>query len=421
MVNPTTQDEKTFLERYNPTDFERPSVAVDVVILTIQNRQLEVVTVKRTEHPFLGSLSLPGGFVGMSESLDAAAARLLKSKAKLEGVFLEQLYTFGSPARDPRMRIIAVAYYALVPPEKLRGIKTQAVQPELRLAFDHDTMLETALERLRGKLEYAPISTELLPERFTLRELQDVHETILGRKLNKDAFRRKILASGQLVPTGVLETGQGFRPAELYTTTQEKRNSMNKNIIKDGAFTIDYVFTRGESQAMIERCEQLGFAAATVNFAAGAQLATGVRNNDRVKFDDLSLAEQLWKRLEAEIPKELEGWNAIRLNEQFAVYRYTPGQRFKRHQDGTVTTGQGDESRFTVLIYLNDDCEGGETIFSDADRSGSRVKFIETAVKPQIGMALLFRHELWHEGAEVQKGVKYVLRTDVIYSKSTSS
>jgi 8-oxo-dGTP diphosphatase len=221
-------DEKTFLEQYNPADFERPSVAVDVVILTVKNRQLEVVTVKRTEHPFLGVLSLPGGFVGIAESLDAAAARLLKSKAKLEGVFLEQLYTFGSPSRDPRMRIIAVAYYALVSPEKLEGIETQVVSPKLTLAFDHNAILETTLERLRGKLEYAPISTELLPERFTLRELQDVHETILGRKLNKDAFRRKILASGQLEPTGILETGQGFRPAELYEKRRVHEHSIHQ-------------------------------------------------------------------------------------------------------------------------------------------------------------------------------------------------
>jgi 8-oxo-dGTP diphosphatase len=214
-------DEKSFLEQYNPADFERPSVAVDVVILTVKNRQLEVVVVKRTEHPFFGFLSLPGGFVGITESLDAAAARLLKSKAKLERVFLEQLYTFGSPSRDPRMRIIAVAYYALVPPEKLHGIKTQMVSPELLLAFDHNAMLEIALERIRGKLEYAPISTELLPEQFTLRQLQDVHETILGRRLNKDAFRRKMLASGQLTPTGILETGQGFRPAELFRSKEQ--------------------------------------------------------------------------------------------------------------------------------------------------------------------------------------------------------
>lgn len=214
--NKTALEEKAFLERYNPADFERPSVAVDIAILTVKNSQLEVVTVKRTEHPFLGALSLPGGFVGIAESLDAAAARLLKSKSKLEGVFLEQLYTFGSPKRDPRMRIISVAYYALVPPEKLQGIQTQIVQPDLQLAFDHNTILETALTRIRGKLEYAPISTELLPKRFTLRQLQDVFETILGRKLNKDAFRRKILSSGLLEPTGTLKTGQGFRPAELF-------------------------------------------------------------------------------------------------------------------------------------------------------------------------------------------------------------
>lgn len=213
--NKTELDEKAFLESYNPADFERPSVAVDVAILTVKDRQLEVVTVKRSEHPFLGALSLPGGFVGILESLDAAAARLLKSKAKLDGVFLEQLYTFGNPERDPRMRIISVAYYALVPPEKLEGIQTHPVKSDLELAFDHNAILETALTRIRGKLEYAPIATEFLPERFTLRELQEVFETILGKRLNKDAFRRKILASGQLTPTGILETGKDFRPAEL--------------------------------------------------------------------------------------------------------------------------------------------------------------------------------------------------------------
>ncbi len=222
--------EKTFLEQYNPAQFERPSVAVDIAILTVLHKQLEVVTVKRTEHPFKDQYALPGGFVGMTESLDDAAARVLKNKANLENVYLEQLFTFGQPNRDPRMRIISVTYYALVPPAQLEGIQTHNIV-NLKLAFDHNQILETALNRIQGKLEYAPIGTSLLPEKFTLRELQDVHETILGKPLNKDAFRRKILASGQLKPTGTLETGQGFRPAEYYRTAEEstKRKAENTN------------------------------------------------------------------------------------------------------------------------------------------------------------------------------------------------
>ncbi len=214
MVN-QKNDETVFLEQYNPADFERLSLTVDIAILTVQNKQLEVVVVQRNEHPYLGFYALPGGFVGITESLDAAAARVLKTKANLENVYLEQLFTFGEPNRDPRMRIISVAYYALVPPAQLEGIQTQNVS-NLELAFDHNTILETALNRIRNKLEYAPIGISLLPEKFTLRQLQDVHETILGRSLNKDAFRRKILATGQLEPTGILESGQGFRPAEYY-------------------------------------------------------------------------------------------------------------------------------------------------------------------------------------------------------------
>jgi 8-oxo-dGTP diphosphatase len=411
-------EETIFLEQYNPSEFDRPSVTVDIAILTVKNKQLEVVTVKRNEHPFLGYAALPGGFVGILESLDSAAARVLKSKANLENVYLEQLFTFGNPNRDPRMRIISVAYYALVPNVQLENIQTQNVG-SVQLAFDHNSILETALKRIQGKLEYAAIGTSLLPKKFTLRELQDVHETILGKPLNKDAFRRKILSTGQLEPTGILETGQGFRPAEYYSVkAPERRNNMQKISIKDGAFTIKHFFTRGESENMIQRAEQIGFSTATVNVTSGATQMLGVRNNDRVKFDDIALADTLWKRLEPHIPTQLEDWTASRLNECFAVYRYTAGQRFKRHQDGVVETDQGEESRFTVLIYLNEECQGGETIFSDADRSGSRVKFINTNVQPETGMTLVFNQELWHEGAEVISGTKYVLRTDVLYKKN---
>ncbi len=216
--------ELEFLRTYNADEFPHPSVSVDIALLTARGNALEVFLVRRTEHPFKNDWSLPGGFVQLKESLEDAAARLLEAKTGLRDVFLEQLYTFGSVKRDPRTRVISVAYYALVPLEQLskltvsdaRGLMPVKAALETELAFDHNMILTTTLERLRGRVEYSPIGFELLPTQFTLRELQTLHETILGRKLNKDAFRRKILARGQLEATGELEVGQGFRPAEYY-------------------------------------------------------------------------------------------------------------------------------------------------------------------------------------------------------------
>lgn len=222
-INPSGQpnpEERAFLEAYDPGQFDRPSVTVDVVILTLREGGLQVLLVKRAHYPFKGFWSLPGGFVGMEESLDQAAARVLGAKSGLEQVYLEQLYTFGAPGRDPRMRIISVAYYALVEASQVgqlgEGSRFFPLESVPELAFDHAEILQMALKRIRGKLEYVPIGFELLPERFTLRQLQEVHETILGRRLNKDSFRRKMLASGMLEATGELEQGTDFRPAELY-------------------------------------------------------------------------------------------------------------------------------------------------------------------------------------------------------------
>ena len=233
--------------RPDPYPLDRPAVTVDVVILTLREGHLEALLIKRREHPYLNYWSLPGGFVQAQESLDEAAARVLRQKAGLESVvgmeregsyrhpiYLEQLYTFGDPGRDPRMRVISVAYYALVEASHIREVGEEIALFKLRLpegesgveifdhrhkkyslAFDHAEILGVALRRIRGKLEYTPIGFELLPEEFTLRQLQAVHETILQKKLNKDSFRRRMLASGMLEPTGKLERGLG-RPAELY-------------------------------------------------------------------------------------------------------------------------------------------------------------------------------------------------------------
>ena len=175
----------------------------------------------------------------MDEDLDAAASRVLADKAGLRDVFLEQLYTFGTPGRDPRTRVVTVAYYALVEPGRLaaaleRGLSwsrlavpwageaggpVSALAPDgapRPLAFDHDHILGTAVKRLRGKLNYAPIGYALLPTVFPLRDLQVVHETICGHPLNKDSFRRRMLATEELAPTGRYERAVGHRPAELY-------------------------------------------------------------------------------------------------------------------------------------------------------------------------------------------------------------
>ncbi|MDJ0974956.1 MAG: NUDIX domain-containing protein [Planctomycetota bacterium] len=232
--------ERAFLAAYDASAFPHPSVAVDVALVTIVEGALRAVLVRREEHPAKGAWALPGGFVGMDESLDAAAARVLATKVGVEGVFVEQLYTFGAVKRDPRTRVIAVAYYALVHPGLLEraplngntvlaelavpwrgesGGDVGAVRPEggrLKLAFDHAAMLGLVVLRLRGKLDYAPIGFELLPRHFTLRQLQEVHETILGKRLNKDSFRRRMLASGRIRATGRREADVGHRPAALY-------------------------------------------------------------------------------------------------------------------------------------------------------------------------------------------------------------
>jgi len=233
-------DEAAFLDRYDPSRFERPSVAVDVALVSAAEGSLHTLVVRRAEHPGKGKWALPGGFVGIEEPLEVAAARVLATRSGLEGLFVEQLYTFGDPKRDPRTRVISVAYYALVDFARFaqargssdlavgritvpwEGETGGAVELEsesgapLPLAFDHGEILGTAVKRLRGKLDYTPVGFQLLPPSFTLLELQRVHETVLGRPLNKDSFRRRMLASGLLEATGERQAEVDHRPAERY-------------------------------------------------------------------------------------------------------------------------------------------------------------------------------------------------------------
>jgi len=198
-------------------------VTVDIVIFTLREGSLQVLLVKRGVPPFEGQYAIPGGFIREDESLEEAALRELHEETGVRNVFLEQLYTFGDAKRDPRGRVITVAYYALIASDKLslvagadaaeaQWFPASSVPP---LAFDHKSILDYALERLRNKLEYTTVGFQLLPEKFTLRELQAVYEVILGRPLDKRNFRRKLALLGILKPLREWQRS-GRKPAQLF-------------------------------------------------------------------------------------------------------------------------------------------------------------------------------------------------------------
>lgn len=234
-------NESEFIDGYDPNAYERPSVAVDLVLIGKLGNRLGVLLRQREAHPFLGQWALPGGFVGIDEPVDAAAARVLRERAGMAEGHLEQLYTFGAVERDPRTRVVTVTYLALLretafaaalrAQPKLMPARLDVPWPgeaggpvaardaegtSLSIAFDHADILALAVLRLRGKVDYSDVGFALLPELFTLRQLQDVHEAILGSVLNKPAFRRRMLDRGWLVATGAREEGTSHRPAELY-------------------------------------------------------------------------------------------------------------------------------------------------------------------------------------------------------------
>ena len=218
---------------YNPEAYHRVSVAVDLLVFTIVEERLQLLMVRRDEEPFQGRLALPGVFVGSEENLDEAAERGIFEEAGLQGIYFEQLYTWGDIHRDPRMRIISVSYMALVPANLLnfkagrRTSEAKLVDVEVllegkgeALAFDHMEIIRYARWRLKNKVEYTGIAFHLLPEEFTLPELQRVYEILLGKSLYKANFRKKI---AELVEeTERYTTGDAHRPSKYYRLKQTK-------------------------------------------------------------------------------------------------------------------------------------------------------------------------------------------------------
>ncbi len=289
-INPKNKQgltEEEFLASYNPAAYERPSVTVDMLLFTVTEEEnsnyrklpekvLKVLMIKRADHPHIGKWALPGGFVRMDESLEEAAMRELKEETNAEGVYMEQLYTWGEVGRDPRTRIISVSYMSLVDCEQLhiqanddaddakwftisykmyqeektitdtgyvlkqlyrlelfggkekcsavlqtvRNVNGKTSQIERRIissegiAFDHAKIIAYGIERLRNKIEYTDIAFNLMPEKFTLTQLQRVYEIILDKELLKANFRRKI--ADMVIETNEYVTDVGHRPSKLY-------------------------------------------------------------------------------------------------------------------------------------------------------------------------------------------------------------
>lgn len=267
---PIYKTEKEFLKNYNPNDFERLSMTVDILIFSVSSsnqknyrklpqKSFSILLVKRDNYPFKDEWCLPGGFIDIKENLEEAARRILSNETSLHNVYLEQLYTFGDPDRDPRMRIVSTSYMALVDKSKLneellpsaswfdislkerKGVMNIElnngkesinikVKKELRsqtssnynytiiknknIAFDHSLVISTGIDRLKNKIEYTDIVFNMMPEYFALGELQQVYETILDKELLAPAFRRII--NDKVEKTDMIKKGRGHRPSVLY-------------------------------------------------------------------------------------------------------------------------------------------------------------------------------------------------------------
>ena len=210
-------------------DFEKPSLTVDMVVYTVKDNDLKILLIKRNTAPFKDMWAIPGGFVKKGETLEEAAKRELFEETNVKDIYLEQLYSFGDPGRDPRGWVVTVTYVALISSENLKLIaKTDAKDVKWfsayklpKLAFDHEKILTIALTRLRSKLEYTNVGFQLLPKKFTLTQLQNTYEIILAKKLDKRNFRKKILSLGTIEEVDEFKRDGNHRPAKLYTFKEE--------------------------------------------------------------------------------------------------------------------------------------------------------------------------------------------------------
>ena len=226
---PRSAEERAYLRDYDPTRFDPVAVTVDVVLLTIRNGRLSLLLVERGGFPYKGAWALPGGFVDATEDADAAAARELAEETGLRSFpgHLEQLRTYADPDRDPRMRVVSIAYVGFMPdlPPPTAGSDAAAVRwwevedlADVELAFDHARIVADGVERARAKLEYTSLAASFLEEPFTLSELRRVYEAVWGVELHVGNFRRKVLSTmGFVEPVGEkAQPASGGRPAELY-------------------------------------------------------------------------------------------------------------------------------------------------------------------------------------------------------------
>ena len=227
------ESESDFLSHYNIHDFDVPLATVDISIFRLSQDKLEVLLVKRAQHPAKGSWALPGGFIDLQKdtSLEVTAYRKLKEKTGVEAPYLEQVMTCGNRSRDPRGWSLTVVYLALISRDDIQVVKDSSSEdiawvsyPEIlenySLAFDHKQLLESCYQRLKSKVQYTSLPVNLLPESFTLTQLQKTFELILSKPIEKKSFRRRILEAGILEETGAMKTGHS-RPAKLYRVKPE--------------------------------------------------------------------------------------------------------------------------------------------------------------------------------------------------------
>lgn len=219
--------------------YQNPALAIDLVVFGYRATELSVLLLNRKEEPYKGGWVLPGAFLQMEERFADVCSRILRTKLGMDELYLEQLYSFDAPDRDPRGRVISVSYYALINPARVQvsagtmagDVQWFPVKKMPEFGFDHRQIFRLALKRLRSKMLYFPVGFELLDEQFTMTELHELYECVLGVSLDRRNFRRKILDSEYILPTGAKREGLQNRHPELYVFNKKlKRNNFNLNI-----------------------------------------------------------------------------------------------------------------------------------------------------------------------------------------------